>query len=121
MEDRWRGEYRNPRTLPSLLSPRDQGDHHERQSRQRRSSGADDNVKVLPGGKRRHRSHLHDGSPFDVSEDESYLLFMLSHLSSARKRMSQSFTDTKIIALKTHKEHVVIMTAKALQRFHSAS
>src|SRR2546421_1670483 len=62
MHDGWRGECRKPPTRPSHPSPRDQGDHHEHQSGQRRSRGADDDVKVLPGGERRHRSLLHDGS-----------------------------------------------------------
>src|SRR2546425_3916792 len=44
--------------------PRDQGHHHEHQARQRRRSGADDDVKVLPGGKWRQQCLLHDGSSF---------------------------------------------------------
>src|SRR5260370_1256730 len=41
-------------------------DPHEHQSSQCRSSGAGDDVKVLPGGKRRHRSLLHDRSPLSM-------------------------------------------------------
>src|SRR5205807_9951945 len=63
MHDCWRAKCRNRPTRPSHLNPRDQGDHHEHQSSQRRSSGADNDVKALPGGKRRHRSLLHDESP----------------------------------------------------------
>src|SRR6266702_2472106 len=62
MHDVWRAECRQRPTRPSRPSPHDQGNHHKHQSSQCRSSGADDDVKVLPGGKRRQRSLLHDGS-----------------------------------------------------------
>src|SRR2546423_6425516 len=45
MHDGWRAECPNRLTRLWQPSPRDQGDHHEHQSRQRRSSGADDDVK----------------------------------------------------------------------------
>src|SRR2546421_8026051 len=62
MHDVWRTECPQRPTRPSHPSPHDQGDHHKHQSSQRGSSGADDDVKVLPGGKRRQRGLLHDGS-----------------------------------------------------------
>ena len=74
MHDGWRAESRNSVTRPWELSPRDQGDHHEHQSRQRRSSGAGDDVKVLPGGKRRHCSLMHYESPFDVNANIGRLI-----------------------------------------------
>ncbi len=65
MHDGGRAEGRDhpTRRRHSHPSPRDQGDHHEHQARQRRSSGADEDVKVLPGGQERHPSLLHNGSP----------------------------------------------------------
>ena len=51
MHDIWRAEGRNRLTRPSHPRSRDQGDHHEHQSSQRPGRGADDDIKVLPGGK----------------------------------------------------------------------
>ena len=66
MHDGWRGECSKRLIRLLIPNPRGQGHRHEHQACQRRSSGAGDDVKVLPGGKRQHRSLLHDESPFDV-------------------------------------------------------
>ncbi len=84
MHDRWRGECFNRLIRPSIPHPRDQGDRHEHQARQRRSSGADDDVKVLPGGKRQHRSLLHDRSPFDVNANDRRLICLNEEVYEAR-------------------------------------
>ena len=55
------------RQLHAQAYPREQSHHDEHQARQRRSSGADEYVKVLPGGKRRELCLLHDGSSFKGS------------------------------------------------------
>src|SRR5947209_9549497 len=47
---------------PAPSHPHDQGDHHEHQSHQCRRSGADEDVKALPGGKWRQHNLLHDRS-----------------------------------------------------------
>src|SRR6266849_2418250 len=64
MKDVGCAEGRNPTTRRrhAHSHPRDQGDHYEQQARQRRRSGADDAVKVMPGGKWRQQCLLHDGS-----------------------------------------------------------
>src|SRR5258708_39068187 len=66
MHDGWRAECPKRPTRPSHPSPRDQVDPHAHRSRQCRISAAGDDVKVLPGGKRRHRSLLHDRSPLSM-------------------------------------------------------
>src|SRR6266568_4468288 len=77
MHDGWRGECSLRLIRPSIPNPRGQGHYHEHQACQRRRSGADDDVKVLPGGKRRHRSLLHDESPFDVYANGRRLMRLL--------------------------------------------
>src|SRR5258708_4506720 len=59
----WRGERPNPPPPTAQRSPRHQGDRHECQSGQRPRGRADDDIEVVPSGKWRHRSLLHDGFP----------------------------------------------------------